>query len=139
MTASFMIFTKQPIADGFLPIHLAASNGDFAGSTETSIYLDEFKFFADQLKTFPRTPGDKVLFSSGGDDDAWQSYLYLEAYALEGQGQSAVQVRLRRNEPEMQAGGSVFTITTQHTAINHLGQVLSAWLDGDADRLEVQI
>ena len=139
MASAYVIFHKQPIQQGFLPIRLAASNGDFAGSTEANVYWDELKFFADQLKPFPRSPGDKALFSSGGDDDAWQSYLYLEAYALETDGQAALQVRLRRNEPELQAGGAVFTITTTLTSINTLGKLMSDWLASDSDSLEVQL
>jgi len=139
MASSFIIFTQQPVANGFLPIHVGASNGDFGGSTEASVYADEIKFFADQLATFPRTPGDRVLFSSGGDDDAWQSYLYLEAYLLETPGAAALQVRVRRNEPELQAGGSAFTITSTPAALSRLGHALSAWLVSGAARLEMEL
>ena len=136
MTSPFLTFYQQPVSGGFLPIRLAASNGDFSGSSEANVFMDEFKFFAGQLATFPRTPGDRVLFSSGGDDEAWQSYLYLQAYELEAAGQAALQVRLRRNEPEMQAGGAAFTILTTPQAVQNLGQALSGWLASGEERLE---
>jgi len=139
MTSSFLIFNREPVSGGFLPLRLAASNGDFGGSTEASVFADEFKFFADQLTTFPRTPGDKVLFSSGGDDEAWQSYLYLMAYELDEQGRAALQVRLRRNEPEPQAGGAAFTIQTTPAAIQGMGQALCAWLVSGEERLECSL
>ena len=137
--ASYLTFHKQPISDGFLPVSLAASNGDFAGSTEAKIYLDEFKFFADQLKTYPRMPGDKAMFSSGGDDEVYQSYLYLLVYPLETEGQTALQVRLRRNEPELQAGGVGFSMTLPNQTINTLGQALAAWLVSNSETLDFQI
>ena len=139
MTACYLTFHKQAISGGFLPVRVAASNGDFAGSTEANIYPDEFKFFAEQLKTYPRMPGDKVFFSSGGDDEIYQSYLYLLVYATEADGQSGLQVRLRRNEPKLQAGGAAFTLTLANTTINALGQALAGWLMTNEEILDFQI
>ena len=121
-------FHKQPLIDGFLPLHIRASNGDFSGSTEANVYPDEFKYFARKLISFQHEPGDQVVFSSGGDDEMWASYLYLGVYYLETNRQPALQIRLRRNEPEIQSGGAAFIIPTDGKKINQLGERLVEWL-----------
>lgn len=124
--------------DSFLPVRISATNGDFSGSTEAKIYPDEFKYFAQRLTDFPREAGDQVFFSSGGDDDAWESYLYLGIQTLESTGGLALQVRLRRNEPEQCAGGAAFFIPLCKEEINCFGRELVEWLVSDREDISYE-
>ena len=133
---SYITFIKQPLADGFLPILASASNGDFAGSSKANIYPDEFKYFAQRLSAYPREPGDQVMITSGGDGEAWESYLYLGVYLLESNPRPALEVRLRRNEPEEAAGGAAFIIPASIPLINSFGQALLAWLESPDDKFD---
>ena len=121
--------------NGFLPVSIGASNDDFSGSTEANIFPDEFKYFAQRLVTYPRETGDQVFFSSGGDDEAWSSYVYLGIQTLESNQKLVLQIRLRRNEPEIKSGGTAFFIAVQKEDLNRLGQALVDWLGSPDETL----
>jgi hypothetical protein len=133
---SFIRFKKGEAGQDFWLVEVAASNGLYAGVADARLYPDEFKYFIARLYHFPREPGDEIVLSSGGDDDAWYSYLYLRL-SEHPQGDGALlEVRLRRNSPELKAGGAVFYLPASFAEINALGQTLQNWWDSAATTCE---
>jgi hypothetical protein len=123
---SFIRLKKGKAQQGFCLVEVTASNGVYAGAADARLYLDEFKYFASRLSNFPREQGDEVVLSSGGDDDAWYSYLYLRVYEHP-EGSVVLEVRLRRNKPGLRAGGAVFSMPISITEVNVLGSALQNW------------
>ncbi|WP_426062284.1 hypothetical protein, partial [Hymenobacter sp. B1770] len=57
--------------DGFLSYHLTLSNGETTTSFGFYGYDDEFREFAQQLDSFPRSSSQIVTHQVGNDDPEW--------------------------------------------------------------------
>lgn len=129
MSSAYFVIRKGAEKAGFLPLEVEASNGVYAGRADAYIFPDEFRYFAKQLAGFPRYEGDEAVFSFGGDDEQSYAYLYLRAIRLEPDNQTALEVRMRHDGPQLEAGRAAFVIAAPQARLNALGQALVNWVD----------
>lgn len=113
--------------DGFLSYRLTLSNGETTTSFAFYGYDDEFRDFAQQLDSFPRSSTQVVTHQVGKDDPEWAYFLKLEVFCYEPNGASAIRVRGWSGEPAPYYHRFEFFILTLPADLNRLGRGLSSW------------
>ncbi|KUG06758.1 hypothetical protein ASU33_05350 [Solirubrum puertoriconensis] len=114
--------------DGDCRLFLKVSKLDVKAECAFWGHPDQFKDYADALKSFPRSLSDCVVTELGEEQrGSCQPYLLLKASCYDDMGHTVLQVITNNNLPLPYAQRLEFCIEAEAASLNQLGVLLAHW------------
>ena len=112
-------------------VKLKISSGDFSAAQDSYISDEYFLEFGKALQTFPQNLKHEVIFEDGSPDPKYYCYIRLRAFAYDGVGHSALEVRIENHGLAPYSSTAHFHILCEVATLNNLGKALESWLDSE--------
>ena len=112
-----------------------ASNNRCKTILEFYGYKEDFKLIGDKLSVFPKNINDVAIFEVGQDERRFAYYLLIKAFCYDQSGHSALKIIVDNMSDTPNGHRSEFSILSEPSAINLLGQKLKNWNPVDSKEI----
>ena len=106
---------------------ISTGNGIATSSLEIFGYVDEFKKFGEDLKSFPKDSNDVRQYELGSGNEDWAYYLLIKVFCYDSTGYTAIQIKINNKQDVPDLLESNFYLKTYPSSVNELGESLFNW------------
>lgn len=123
----YIVFEALSIEDDEVKFRISISNIITVSSIDIYGYLDQFKSFGEQLKEFPKTIDDTVVYELGDSEGEWAYHLLFKVFCYNASGHTAILIKIDNKMETPDTNKVEFFIKTLPSSINRFGINLMSW------------
>jgi len=113
--------------DGSVQIGITSSNSIYSSNEDCYLWPMELQNFGRELKSFPKSRDQEVIFQNGVESKDHYSFILLRAFVYSSNGRSALEVKMNSNKTNELKRIANYCIQCEIASLNRLGQELVNW------------